>query len=294
MDESIPVLDKGFVRLVDYMGNDESIVQAARVSYGGGTKSVREDKALIDYLMRHHHSSPFEMVEFKFHLKLPLFVFAQLVRHRTASLNAMSARYSEMPDEFYTPESYRTQDTNNKQGSLDYLSPAWNEFPSGEVRSGSTIEYDRYQALLEHGVAREMARMVLPQNLYTEVYWKQDLHNLLHLLRLRLDPHAQWEIRQYAQAIYGIIQPIIPWTIESWENHVRQAISLSDIEQEVLVRMTEHGSFNEGSMESIINHMIEQGKISKGYSREIREKFRTLYFRKGLKEYQQRVLENNV
>lgn len=290
MSEQIQVLDKGFVRLVDSMGNDESIVQAARTSYGKGTKTAREDKALIDYLMRHRHTSPFEMVEFKFHIKLPLFVFAQLVRHRTASLNAMSARYSEMPDEFYLPTEWRTQDKDNKQGSVVADEELLSQHAWATASSSAEFEYGRYQDLLESGVAREMARMVLPQNLYTEVYWKQDLHNLLHLLGLRLDPHAQWEIRQYAQAIYDIVQPIVPWTIESWENHVRQAVHLSAIEQEVLVRVTEHGAFNEEGMESIINHMIENGRLSKGYAREIRTKFKDLYFRNGLKEYQRQQL----
>jgi thymidylate synthase (FAD) len=267
------VLDKGFVRLVDNMGTDARIVQSARVSYADGTKTVRQDKGLIDFLTRHKHTSPLEQVEFTFHIKLPLFVMAQLVRHRTASLNQMSARYSIMKDEFYIPEKIRAQDTDNKQGSLE--AEVENEagllatFQDNAVRA-----YQDYEHLIEQGVAREMARMVLPQNLYTEVYWNQDLHNLLHLVRLRIDDHAQWEIRQYAQALYEIIREITPWAVESWEEHVLHSTTLGRTEKEILKEM---GEYNAAYFHGIVDRYVEEGKLSKGRAREIREKFKTIF-----------------
>lgn len=230
--EQKPVLDKGFVRLVDWLGGDDRIVQAARVSYGKGTKTKREDAALIDYLVRHRHTSPLEQVVFTFHIKLPLFVFGQLVRHRTASLNAKSARYSIMEDEFYIPENFRTQDSYNKQGSGPDIVEE-----DGLVNTLEDLcktAHSHYEGFLRAGVSREQARMILPQNLYTEVYWTQNLHNLLHLLKLRLDKHAQWEIREYAKVIYHIVREVVPNVISSWENHALNSVSLSAKEVEVL------------------------------------------------------------
>ncbi len=222
------VLDKGFVRLVEAMGGDHSIVQAARVSYGEGTKTVREDRALIDYLMRHRHTSPFEMVVFKFHVKAPIFVARQWFRHRTASVNEISGRYSILKEEFYEPASWRKQARKNKQAS------------EGEVEEGEELTallkrveeeaYGAYRALLEKGVAREMARMVLPLNLYTEFYWKQDLHNLFHFLALRLAPEAQLEIREYAKAIAEIVKAHVPMAYAAFEEHVLHGRSLSRTE----------------------------------------------------------------
>jgi thymidylate synthase (FAD) len=223
----ISVLDKGFVRLVDQMGDDRSIVQAARVSYGEGTKTYREDRALIDYLMRHRHTSPFEMVEFKFHIKAPIFVVRQWFRHRTASVNEISGRYSVLKEEFYEPETWRKQAKDNKQGSEGSYEDQGADALLKEVEEEA---YRAYQALLERGVAREMARMVLPLNLYTEFYWKQDLHNLFHFLKLRLDPHAQWEIRQYAQAIANIVKERVPMAWEAFEEHVLLGQNLSRTE----------------------------------------------------------------
>jgi len=227
----IPVLDKGFVRLVDVMGDDRAIVQAARVSYGEGTKTVREDAALIDYLMRHRHTSPFEMVEFKFHVKAPLFVVRQWFRHRTASVNEVSGRYSVLKDEFYEPEAFRKQAGRNKQASEGALE---DEEALDLLHRVKKETYEAYQALLEKGVAREMARMVLPLSLYTEFYWKQDLHNLFHFLKLRLAPEAQWEIRQYAKAIALLVKEKVPLAWQSYEEHVLQGKSLSRTELKAL------------------------------------------------------------
>ncbi|MER3451049.1 MAG: thymidylate synthase (FAD) [Thermus sp.] len=227
----IPVLDKGFVRLVDQMGGDQAIVQAARVSYGEGTKTYREDKALIDYLMRNRHTSPFEMVEFKFHVKAPLFVVRQWFRHRTASVNEISGRYSILKEEFYEPKAWRRQAKENKQGSEGGFQ---DEEAVSLLREAQGTAYRTYQALLEKGVAREMARFTLPLNLYTEFYWKQDLHNLFHFLKLRLDPHAQWEIREYARAIAEIVKAHVPLAWESFEEHVLEGANLSRSELKAL------------------------------------------------------------
>jgi thymidylate synthase (FAD) len=260
------VLNRGFVRLVDWLGNDERIVQAARVSYGKGTKTINEDAGLIDYLMRHRHTSPFEMVSFTFHIKLPLFVFAQLVRHRTASLNAMSARYSVMKDEFYVPEELRLQSMANKQSSDGYLG---DRGAVSLVHDSCNAAYADYEYLLNLGVAREQARMILPQNLYTEVYWTQNLHNLLHLLKLRLDSHAQQEIREYAEAIHEIISPIIPLSLQSWEKHVLESVSLSPVEVAVLREVIAGSTLDD----AMVSH---QEQMSKGYTREVREKLTKL------------------
>lgn len=214
------VLDKGFVRLVDSMGDDSSIVQAARVSYGKGTKTKREDEKLIDYLYRHQHTSPFEMVEFKFHIKAPIFVARQWMRHRTASINEVSARYSVLPTEFYLPEVSRVakQHARMKQGSED--EPVEN---ADEFRHDLEAVYqqcaDLYTRMVEGGVSREIARIILPVSTYTEWYWKIDLHNLLRFLRLRLDITAQYEIRVYAEAILELIRDIVPVTVSVFEKY---------------------------------------------------------------------------
>ena len=240
MNNAIEVLDKGFVRLVDVMGNDASIVQAARVSYSNGTKTKREDAALIDYLMRHAHTSPFEMVEFKFHLKMPLFVAAQHQRHRTASLNATSARYSEMSNQFYVPEFDRiqAQSTTNKQGSEDVLS----EDIKKTFRQDTLMykkAYTRYKAHLQVGIARELARINLPQNLYTEMYWKIDLHNLFHYLALRMDGHAQYEIRVYAEAMATFVQERCPLAYEAFVEHRLNAKRFSASEVALLQQLVD-------------------------------------------------------
>lgn len=234
--QSVSVLDQGFVRLVDVMGSDARIVQAARVSYGQGTKTVREDAGLIDYLMRMAHTSPFEMVDFTFHIKAPIFVVRQWFRHRTASVNEISGRYSVLKDEFYlpSPEQLRAQSSKNKQvgeGSLpeDVAQQAHQSLVTAQEES-----YRVYLELLELGVAREMAREVLPVGLYTEFYWKQNLHNLLHFLRLRLDWHAQAEIRAYADAVAHFVRQAVPLTWASFEEHRIKGQSLSGRELEAL------------------------------------------------------------
>lgn len=227
-------LDKGFVRLIDVMGDDSSIVQSARVSYGAGTKTYREDRTLIRYLMRHQHTSPFEMVEFKFHVKLPIFVARQWIRHRTANVNEYSGRYSEMPDEFYIPDidSIRTQSSINRQGRSDDKIPEEN---AKEIINGmnqiQTQCYTEYKKLLEQNVARELSRINLPLSTYTQWYWKIDLHNLMRFLKLRLDKTAQYEIQQYAKIIAEIVKQIVPITYEAFEDYVLDAISLSRQEQ---------------------------------------------------------------
>jgi thymidylate synthase (FAD) len=230
LDVEFPVLDKGFVRLVDYMGGDARVVQSARVSYGKGTKSVNEDRGLINYLMKNAHTSPFEQVEVVFHIKLPLFIFAQMVRHRTANLNSMSARYSVMEDEFYLPDNtnVRAQSTLNKQvGDGEVEDPGSIVAIFDEV---SSREYGVYEDLLTKGVCREQARMVLPQNLYTQIYWKCDLHNLFHFLRLRLDWHAQMEIRVFAEAMAECAKVVAPMCYQAFEEHVLHAQKLSRTE----------------------------------------------------------------
>ena len=233
----IECLNGGFVRLVDYMGNDAAIVQAARVSYGAGTKQVRQDRALIRYLMRHWHTSPFEMVEFKFHVKLPIFVARQWIRHRTANVNEYSGRYSILREEFYVPEpeQVRFQSPTNKQGRADQSLPA-EEVAAilDEIVEQQKALYQSYQRLLEKGVARELARINLPVSLYTEWYWKIDLHNLFHFLQLRMDVHAQYEIRVYANAIAEIIKLIVPMAWEAFEDYRLNARSFSANELRLL------------------------------------------------------------
>jgi thymidylate synthase (FAD) len=219
----VKCLDKGFVRLVDYMGSDAAIVQAARVSYGAGTKTVNEDRGLIRYLLRHAHTSPVEMVEFKFHIKVPIFIARQWIRHRTASVNEYSGRYSEMRDEFYIPdlEQIRPQSTMNKQGRSEEALPTEKAQQIAENLENSQKElYAEYRGMLEEDVARELARINLPLSMYTEWYWKIDLHNLFHFLRLRLDHHAQYEIRVYGEAIAEIVKEVVPHAWEAFEDYI--------------------------------------------------------------------------
>ena len=247
------VLDHGFVRLVDVMGDDARIVQAARVSYGEGTKTIREDAALIDYLMRHAHTSPFEMVEFTVHLKMPLFVAAQHQRHRTASVNQISARYSEMPDEFYVPELDRiqAQSTTNKQGSEEGVSQSAKELFRYYTEEAKERAYSVYQVQLkEHGIARELARINLPQNLYTEMYWKIDLHNLFHYLALRMDSHAQYEIRVYAKAMAAFVQLHCPVAYKAFVEHRLNAKRFSASELVLLRQLVDLERLEELAKES--------------------------------------------
>jgi len=230
LDERLDVLDHGFVRLVDYLGGDARIVQAARVSYGEGTKSLREDRALIDYLLRHAHTSPFEQVVLTFHLKMPIFVARQWLRHRTARLNELSGRYSVMRDEFYVPApgEVRYQSTANRQGGSDAPVPDELRARVAEtLAEGQRRSYAEYEALLADGVARELARVNLPLALYTEMYWQIDLHNLFHFLRLRMDWHAQAEIRAYGDAIARCARAVAPMAYAAFEEHVLHGRRLS-------------------------------------------------------------------
>ncbi|MDR2724284.1 MAG: FAD-dependent thymidylate synthase [Holosporaceae bacterium] len=237
----IPILDHGFIRVIDYMGTDASIVQAARVSYGAGTKKIQEDRGLINYLMRHHHTTPFEMCEIKLHVKMPIFVARQWVRHRTASLNEYSARYSVLSKEFYIPEisQFTTQSEVNKQGkSAEELSESHSEEIIGILKQSCTDAYEKYSHMLEDlSLTRELARIVLPLNAYTEIYWKIDLHNLMNFLKLRTDPHAQYEIRCYADAIMKILEKWLPLTHEAFLNYRKEAISLPKGNIELIKRM---------------------------------------------------------
>lgn len=212
------VLDHGFVRVVDTMGNDSSIVQAARVSYGLGTKSPEEDTRLIKYLMKNKHTSPFEMCEIKLHVKMPIFIARQWHRHRTASINEISGRYTEIVEEFYIPslQTICWQSLSNKQGRGESFSEDLASLFQEEITKHSNSSFDRYKMMIDNNVAKELARIILPLNTYTEFYWKIDLHNLMHFLTLRLDPHAQWEIQQYAVAILRIIQEWVPVTAEAY------------------------------------------------------------------------------
>lgn len=214
----VKCLDRGFVRLVDHMGDDNRVVQAARVSYDLGTKTPEQDERLIRYLMRNGHTSPFEQVVMTFHLKLPLFVFAQMVRHRTARLNAQSARYTVMIDEFYLPrpDEVRGQGIGNKQVGDGFLTEDASLKAASEMHWIAQRCYTTYRELIDMGVCREQARMVLPQNLYTQAYWQMDLHNLLKFIGLRDHPHAQAEIRVYARAMLAIAEQIAPVSVAAW------------------------------------------------------------------------------
>ena len=230
LDREFPVLDKGFVRLVDYMGGDQRVVQAARVSYGEGTKTYREDAGLIDYLMRNSHTSPFEQVVLTFHVKLPIFVARQWIRHRTARLNEISGRYSVMKDDFYVPapEDLAFQSEDNKQGrSTEPLDPALAEKIRAAFAEGQKTAYAAYDSLVDKGLARELARINLPLSLYTEWYWQIDLHNLFHFLELRLDSHAQKEIRLYAQVLLEIAEKVAPRCCASFRRHILGGVRFS-------------------------------------------------------------------
>ncbi len=235
-----PVLDHGFVRVIDYMGDDAAICQAARVSYGRGTRSVQNDEGLIRYLMRHWHSTPFEMCEIKLHVKLPVFVARQWIRHRTANVNEYSARYSILDREFYipAPEHIAAQSTVNNQGRGEALSAEDAARVLEILKSDAARCYDHYEEMIErYGLARELARMNLPANIYTQWYWKVDLHNLLHFLRLRADAHAQYEIRAYAETIARLVADWVPHSYRAFEDYRLGGATLSAVALDCLRRM---------------------------------------------------------
>jgi len=233
---AIPCLDKGFIRLVDAMGGDDAIVQAARVSYGKGTKKVSQDRGLIRYLMRHRHTTPFEMVELKFHCKMPIFVARQWVRHRTANINEYSLRYSEARDEFYIPhpEHIQFQSKVNKQGRAEEVPVALKQKVQDYFKELSTLCFQRYMELQKAGIARELARAILPVNIYTEWYWKNDLHNTFHFLHLRMDDHAQLEIREYAHAMAKLVKQVAPMAYEAFEDYRVHGVHFSRLEKEII------------------------------------------------------------
>ncbi|MBX7131604.1 MAG: FAD-dependent thymidylate synthase [Fimbriimonadaceae bacterium] len=240
LDQEIPVLNKGFVRLVDYLGGDQRIVQSARVSYGAGTKSFRQDRGLIHYLLKHEHTSPFEQVVLTFHTKMPIFVARQWVRHRTARLNEISGRYSVMKDEFYLPEpdQVRFQSESNKQARSDEALPLAEAMQIIEaMEAEQKAVYANYESMIEKGVARELARANLPISLYTEWYWQIDLHNLFHFLRLRMDAHAQYEIRVFAEALAQCARAVAPLAYEAFEEHVLGSVRFSRAECEALTAL---------------------------------------------------------
>ncbi len=268
LDKQFDVLDHGFVRLIDYMGSDESIVQAARVSYGKGTKKVSEDRGLIRYLMRHHHTTPFEMVELKFHVKLPIFVARQWIRHRTANVNEYSGRYSVMKEEFYLPppDALQYQSTVNKQGREEEkeLPDAVKDAFREHAESTQKALYERYVQFVDEGLARELARINLPLSLYTEWYWKIDLHNLFHFLRLRLDPHAQKEIRAYATVMAEITRTVCPMAYEAFEDYALNAQYFSGPELRVIGPLLEKFS-------DTVDSLVEKG-FSKREAQELLSK----------------------
>ncbi len=275
--QPIPVLDHGFVRLVDYMGDDAAIVQAARVSYGAGTKAVRDDRGLIRYLMRHRHTTPFEMCEIKLHIKLPIFVARQWIRHRTASVNEYSARYSILDREFYLPSpgDLAVQSSTNRQGRDQPLDPDQAAAVLDLLRDDAVQVYSHYEQLLnDQGdgtpvdpaaprLARELARMNLTLGWYTQWYWKINLHNLFHFLSLRIDPHAQHEIRVYAEAIADLTRAWAPAAFEAFEDYRQHAAFLSR-EELSIVRAVVAGSSLEVE--------IERSRLSAREKRELRDK----------------------
>lgn len=271
-DAYVKVLDHGFVGLVDVMGDDAAIVQAARTSYGKGTKSVNEDRGLIRYLVKHYHTTPLEMVEFKFHIKLPIFVMRQHVRHRTASLNEYSGRYSVMTDEFYIPDLSRmqAQSSINKQGSEGQLQGQELEMAHNTIKRVSADAYADYLSLVNQeggrpyniedrqGLSRELSRIILPINNYTECYWKIDLKNLFHYIKLRADHHAQWEIQEFARALASYVKARCPVAFEAFEDYWEQSTSLSRMDQNLLQAVIAHSNLTHVSFAESYNHMVTQ------------------------------------
>lgn len=239
LEKEFKVLDHGFVRLIDYLGGDRRIVEAARVSYGKGTKTVRQDKGLIDYLLRNEHTSPFEQVSFTFHVKMPIFVARQWVRHRTARMNEISGRYSVMTDEFYLPKDHNIhlQNPKNRQGRDETrpAPPAVRKQLRRTMAEHHEQVYAHYQQMLNEDISRELARIDLPLSLYTEFYWQNDLHNIFRFLKLRLSDHAQLEIREYAKVMAKIVKAVAPYAWESFERHELKGARLS-AEEIVAVR----------------------------------------------------------
>lgn len=274
-----PVLDHGFVSLIDYMGSDESIEQAARVSYGYGTRKSSQTRGLVRYLRRHRHTTPSEMVELKFHCAMPMFVARQFVRHRTANINEYSGRYSLMPLLFYKPdyEQFAMQSASNRQGRAD--EPAPRSVYEEAVRRWEDVRRmsgDAYGWLVEEDVARELARIDLPLSTYTQWYWKIDLHNLFHFLSLRADPHAQWEIQEFARVMAGMMKRVAPLSYEAWLDYEFGGEHMSHGELEALRRLIEAGDdhlrVRDGSLLDI--EALKESGLSKREAIELVEKLR--------------------
>ena len=271
LDIPQPVLDQGFVTVIDYMGDDAAVPAAARLSYQKGTRKVSTDKGLIDYLMRHRHTSPFEMCEIKLHIRLPIFVARQWIRHRMANVNEMSGRYSELPREFYIPEPEHIaeQSASNKQGRGQPLSAGDQERFRARMTDAGHAAFDLYDEMLEANVARELSRVVLPLSTYTEMFWKIDLHNLLHFLALRMDSHAQYEIRAYADVIGDIVSRWVPDVWDAFTRYRRNAVVLSapamDAVRAVLAKGAEDAP-------AALEAELEARGLSKREIREVMEK----------------------
>ncbi len=271
LDKEFKVLDHGFIRLIDYMGSDNAIVQAARVSYGEGTKKVSEDRGLIRYLMRHRHTTPFEMVEFKFHVKLPIFVARQWIRHRSANVNEYSGRYSVMKDEFFMPntDDIRFQSTVNKQGRSEKDVPdQLKQEVLDYLNSSQKDAYKNYMKFVDEGLAREIARISLPLSLYTEWYWKIDLHNLFHFLKLRMDTHAQKEIQVYANVMAEMVKAVCPVAYEAFLDFMVNAFGFSGTEMNVLNKKISNVDWN-------LEELVSEG-LSKREAREFIDKLSKL------------------
>lgn len=224
---TISVLDHGFVRLIDWMGDDKRIVEAARISYKSPSKGDEQDKKLLFFLYKNAHSSPFEQVNITFNIKMPIFVMREFVRHRTFRLNELSARYAPLPNEFYIPKEWRKQDNKNKQGSIsdeDFKNNGIQEWATSELDTHCQHSYNLYEQMIKGGIAREMARMILPVNIYTEIYVNCDIRNLMHFFNLRLSEKAQWEIRQIASGMFNIFKELYPWCAEAYNKYQFQMI----------------------------------------------------------------------
>ena len=265
----------GFVKLLDVMGDDEEVENSARISYGEGTRKVNQTRNLIRYLMRHKHTSPFEMCEVKFHLKLPIFIMRQLVRHRTANLNEYSGRYSVMSNEFYLPEGdyLAKQSTTNNQGRGEPLeSQGLLQFEFNRIYDGASMAY---QVLLEHDLSREVARALLPVANYTECIWKIDLHNFFHFVKLRSDSHAQREIRDYADAMYELVKPNFPICCEAFEDYIQGATTFSKQEMGVIKELLEYADTKAALAGMSVKDVgVLESKLGKRESQEFLEKLK--------------------
>jgi thymidylate synthase (FAD) len=271
--KSINCLDKGFVRLVDYMGDDAAIVQAARVSYGGGTKTPEEDRSLIRYLLKNKHTTPIESCVFKFHVKAPIFCFRQWHRHRMSTISEISGRYTELPEECYIPElsEIKAQSKNSKQGRAEMLDETTANTIVDCMREEQRISFKAYKKNLNDGLAKELARINLPLSTYSEMYWKIDLHNLFHFLKLRMDSHAQYEMRVFANAIYELIKPIVPIACEAFDEYILNANSFSKTEMSLLQSMIKISSFEKWVWEKL-NNTIEGSTLTSREKKEFIDK----------------------